>query len=239
MNSTTVSDKSLSPMMRQYLGFKKDHPDKLVFYRMGDFYELFLGDAERAARLLDITLTARGQMNGAPIPMAGVPYHAVEQYLARLMKLNETVVIVEQIGDPATSKGPVERKVTRIITPGTVSDANLLDARRDRPLAAMCIHQQRAGIAWLNFASGDFAVTEVPLADARGVLDRIDPAEWLCPDDETALIAASCHALSPRRIATWRFDLTSAQNALMHQFQVERLDAFGVAEMPLAVRAAG
>ncbi|HEV8499973.1 MAG TPA: DNA mismatch repair protein MutS, partial [Casimicrobiaceae bacterium] len=124
-------------MMRQYLGVKAEHPDKLVFYRMGDFYELFYGDAERAARLINLTLTTRGQSAGAPIPMAGVPYHAAEQYLARLMKLGESVVIVEQIGDPATSKGPVERKVARIVTPGTLTDAGLLEARRDCVLAAL------------------------------------------------------------------------------------------------------
>src|SRR5947208_11481260 len=118
-----------TPMIQQYLRLKAEHPDKLLFYRMGDFYELFYEDAERGARLLDITLTARGQSAGAPIPMAGVPYHAVEQYLARLMKAGESVAICEQIGDPATSKGPVERKVARIVTPGTLTDANLLDAR--------------------------------------------------------------------------------------------------------------
>jgi len=126
-----------TPMMQQYLRVKAEHPDKLVFYRMGDFYELFFDDAERAARLINITLTSRGQSAGAPIPMAGVPYHAVEQYLARLMKLGESVVIVEQIGDPATSKGPVERKVARIVTPGTLTDAGLLEARRDCVLAAL------------------------------------------------------------------------------------------------------
>src|SRR5690348_17542525 len=126
-----------TPMMQQYLRLKAEHPDKLLFYRMGDFYELFYEDAERGARLLDITLTARGQSAGAAIPMAGVPYHAVEQYLARLMKVGESVAICEQIGDPATSKGPVERKVARIVTPGTLTDAGLLEARRDCVLAAL------------------------------------------------------------------------------------------------------
>src|SRR5436309_15184938 len=120
-----------TPMMRQYLSLKAEHPDKLLLYRMGDFYELFYDDAERAARLLDITLTARGQSAGSPIPMAGVPYHAVEGYLAKLMKLGESVAVCEQIGDPATSKGPVERKVLRVVTPGTLTGANLLDAKRD------------------------------------------------------------------------------------------------------------
>src|SRR5439155_6443013 len=137
----------------------------LLLYRMGDFYELFYEDAERGARLLDITLTARGQSAGAPIPMAGVPYHAVEQYLARLMKVGESVAICEQIGDPATSKGPVERKVTRIVTPGTLTDANLLDAKRDSLLVAVNAGKHRTGVAWLNLASGRLTLTEVPVAE--------------------------------------------------------------------------
>lgn len=223
-------------MMQQYLGFKAQHPDKLVFYRMGDFYEMFFEDAERAARLLDITLTARGQSMGKPIPMAGVPYHAVEQYLARLMKLGETVVIVEQIGDPATSKGPVERKIARIVTPGTITDANLLDTRRDRPLVACCCSRERAGIAWLNFASGQFVLTEVPLAEAAHVFERVEPAEWLIADD--ANIPAFC-SLSPRLVPSWYFDAISAERTLLNQFNIARLDAFGVAAYPLGVRAAG
>src|SRR3954447_23584367 len=150
-----------TPMMQQYLRVKADHPDKLVFYRMGDFYELFFDDAERAARLLDITLTSRGQSAGAPIPMAGVPYHAAEQYLARLMKVGESVVIVEQIGDPATSKGPVERKVARIVTPGTLTDAALLDDKHDNLLLALWQKQTTVGIAWLALAAGRFRACEV------------------------------------------------------------------------------
>src|SRR6266700_6847767 len=133
-----------TPMMQQYLRVKAEHPDKLVFYRLGDFYELFYGDAQRAAPLLDITLTARGQSAGSPIPMAGVPYHAVDQYLAKLIKLGESVAICEQIGDPATSKGPVERKVTRIVTPGTITDAGLLEADRPCLLAAAHVAGLRA-----------------------------------------------------------------------------------------------
>src|SRR6186997_2546324 len=139
-----------TPMMLQYLALKAEYPEMLLFYRMGDFYEMFYGDAERAARLLDITLTKRGQSAGQPIPMAGVPFHSVEQYLAKLVKAGESVAICEQIGDPATSKGPVERKVTRVVTPGTLTDAALLASRRDNLLAA--IHQEgnEAGIAWLS-----------------------------------------------------------------------------------------
>ncbi|MDR2016039.1 MAG: DNA mismatch repair protein MutS [Burkholderiales bacterium] len=225
-------------MMVQYLGFKAEHPDKLVFYRMGDFYELFFEDAERAARLLDITLTSRGQSAGQPIPMAGVPFHAVEQYLARLMRLGETVVIVEQIGNPATSKGPVERKIARIVTPGTLTDANLLDARRDRPLVACVIDGHRAGVAWLNFASGRFTLTEVASREVVSLLERIEPAEWLIADDDTPG-ARPAYALPPRLLPSWHFNLETARRILIKQLDVAGLDAFGVADMPAAVCAAG
>ncbi len=227
-----------TPVMAQYLGFKAEHPDKLVFYRMGDFYELFFEDAERAARLLDITLTSRGQSAGQPIPMAGVPFHAVEQYLARLMRLGETVVIVEQVGNPAASKGPVERKITRIVTPGTLTDANLLDARRDRPLAACVIDGHRAGIAWLNFASGRFTLTEVATREVASLLERLEPAEWLIADDDNAA-SHPAYALPPRPLPPWHFDLDTARRVLLKQLDVASLNAFGVADLPAAVRAAG
>src|SRR6185369_3766851 len=191
-------------MMQQYLRVKADHPDKLFFYRMGDFYELFFDDAERASRALDITLTARGQSAGTPIPMAGVPYHALEPYLARLMKQGESVVIVEQIGDPATSKGPVERKVSRIVTPGTLTDANLLEAKRDCLLAAFAGNGKRAGIARLNLASGAFTLTEVPLAEACAVLDRIGPAEILVPEGVDAPVIRG-RAPPVRSLPAWHF----------------------------------
>ncbi|NKB46627.1 MAG: DNA mismatch repair protein MutS, partial [Legionellales bacterium] len=145
-----------TPMMRQYLQIKQDYPDMLLLYRMGDFYELFFDDAKRGARLLDLTLTHRGQSAGEPIPMAGVPYHSVDNYLARLLKLGESVAICEQIGDPATSRGPVAREVTRIITPGTVSDEALLEERRDNLLAAIIEQQQQFGLAYLDLTSGRF-----------------------------------------------------------------------------------
>ncbi len=148
-----------TPMMQQYLALKTQHPDLLLFYRMGDFYELFYGDAERAAKLLDITLTTRGQSAGQPIRMAGVPYHAVEQYLAKLVKLGESVAICEQVGDPATSKGPVERRVTRIVTPGTLTDSALLPATRESLLAAVNVAGPVAGLAWISLASGDLRIT--------------------------------------------------------------------------------
>src|SRR5438552_11497336 len=163
-----------TPMMQQYLALKAEYPDMLLFYRMGDFYEMFHEDAKRAEKLLDITLTARGQSAGQPIPMAGVPFHSIDQYLARLVKLGESVAICEQIGDPATSKGPVERKVLRVVTPGTVTDADLLEAKRDALLVAVNRGRHRAGVAWLNLASGQFTLSEVPVAEEHAALERLD-----------------------------------------------------------------
>src|SRR5437016_8709734 len=173
---------SHTPMMQQYWRVKAEHPDKLVFYRLGDFYELFYGDAERAAPLLDITLTARGQSAGGRIPMAGVPYHAVDQYLAKLVRQGESVAICEQIGDPATSKGPVERRVTRIVTPGTITDAGLLDAKRDSLLAAVHVVGARTGVATLNLAAGKFSLRDLALCELRAFLDRLDVSELLYTD---------------------------------------------------------
>src|SRR6185503_2287664 len=150
-----------TPMMQQYLALKGQYPDMLLFYRMGDFYELFYGDAERAAKLLDITLTTRGQSAGQPIRMAGVPYHAVEGYLAKLVRHGESVAICEQVGEVGATKGPVERRVTRIVTPGTVTDAALLAASRESLLAAVHVCGSRAGLAWISLASGDLRVMEV------------------------------------------------------------------------------
>ena len=227
-----------TPMMQQYLRVKGDHPDKLVFYRMGDFYELFFADAERAARLLDITLTARGQSAGAAIPMAGVPYHAVETYLGKLVRLGESVAIVEQIGDPATSKGPVERRVMRIVTPGTLTDANLLDARRDCLLAAFLAHGKRAGVAWLNLASGRLALAEAPLAEALATLERIEAAELLLP--EGAEPPALRGRQPPHRpLPDWHFDRAAAARTLARELGTLDLAAFGADEVPLALAAAG
>jgi DNA mismatch repair protein MutS len=209
-----------------------------VFYRMGDFYELFYADAEHASRLLDITLTSRGQSAGQPIPMAGVPYHSLEPHLAKLMKHGESVVVVEQFGDPATAKGPVERRIARIVTPGTLTDANLLDAKRDCLLAALVPLGKRAGIAWLNLASGAFTLTEVPLSEAAGVLERIGPAELLSPDE--APVPALRGGMPPvRSLAAWKFDAAAATKALAKQLGTFDLAAYGVDETPLAVGAAG
>src|SRR5688572_19081463 len=162
-----------TPMMQQYLALKAEHPDMLLFYRMGDFYEMFYADAERAAKLLDITLTTRGQSAGAPVRMAGVPFHAVEQYLAKLVKLGESVAICEQVGDPATSKGPVERKVTRIVTPGTLTDSALLAATRESLIAALHVEGETAGLAWLALSSGELRIAQFARKRAAAELERL------------------------------------------------------------------
>jgi DNA mismatch repair protein MutS len=224
-------------MMQQYLRAKAEHPDKLLFYRMGDFYELFYDDAQRAARLLDITLTARGQSAGAPIPMAGVPYHAIDGYLAKLMKLGESVAICEQIGDPATSKGPVERKVLRVVTPGTVTDAGLLDARRDSLLVAVNPGRHRSGIAWINLASGQFTLTEVPAAETAAALERLDVAELLVPDGMSSPMRSD--GAPTRALPAWQFDAVAATRVLAKHFGTRDLAAFGVEDRDLAIGAAG
>ncbi|MEY4591174.1 MAG: hypothetical protein RIR18_69, partial [Pseudomonadota bacterium] len=231
-----------TPMMRQYLGIKQQHPGTLLFYRMGDFYELFFEDAEKAARLLDISLTTRGQSAGQPIKMAGIPFHALEPYLAKLVKQGESVVICEQIGDPATSKGPVERAVSRIVTPGTLTDASLLDEKRDSLLLALCIVRQTAGLAWLNLASGQFTLSEVTLADLGSTLERIQPAEILIPDtlldDNAQLLPSNLHATLTRQ-ADWLFEPDSARRLLCEHFQVQTLASFGADGLRPAVGAAG
>ncbi|ODU29124.1 MAG: DNA mismatch repair protein MutS [Thiobacillus sp. SCN 62-729] len=230
----TIDLSKHTPMMQQYLGIKAQHPDMLLFYRMGDFYELFFEDAEKAARLLNITLTTRGASAGAPIKMAGVPYHSVEQYLARLLKLGESVVIAEQVGDPATSKGPVERQVTRIVTPGTLTDSGLLDEALDTLILAVAPGIESIGVAWLNLAAGRFQVTESNATALPALLARVRPAEILAPDDFE--LDAPC---AVRRLAPWQFDSSSAQSRLAQQFGSRDLSGFGVADLPLAIAAAG
>ena len=227
-----------TPMMQQYLKIKAQHPRDLVFYRMGDFYELFFDDARRAAELLDITLTARGKSGGEPIPMAGVPYHAAEGYLARLVKGGVSVAICEQIGDPATSKGPVERQVVRVVTPGTLSDEALLEERSDNLLLAVAQHRNQFGLAWLDLASGRFRVLEVDGDEAlASELQRLNPAEVLYQD------SIGLPLLSARRGAraqpAWEFEQDSARRALNLQFQTHDLQGFGCDGLGLAVGAAG
>jgi DNA mismatch repair protein MutS len=227
-----------TPMMRQYLGIKAQHADKLLFYRMGDFYELFFDDAERAARLLDITLTRRGESAGEPIKMAGVPHHAVEQYLAKLVKLGESVAICEQIGDPATSKGPVERQVTRVVTPGTLTDAALLDEKRDNLLLALCPGRGAVGLAWLSLSSGRFVVMEVPAENLAAELERLAPAEILVPEDAPANLFNGS-AVAVKRLPPWQFDREAAAIALARQLETRDLAGFGAADLTVAVSAAG
>lgn len=225
-----------TPMMQQYLGIKAQHPDMLLFYRMGDFYELFMGDAERAAKLLDITLTQRGSTNGQPIKMAGVPYHAAESYLARLVKMGESVAICEQIGDPATSKGPVERKVVRIVTPGTLTDSALLEEKRDSLLLAVHAQQGKLGLAWLNLASGQFWVCETGLDNLAAELERLQPSEILHVENSRVQIA---HHAVCKPLPEWHFSLDTARRALCQQFATMNLAGFGCAEMTVGVAAAG
>ena len=228
-----------TPVMQQYLRLKAEHPGMLLFYRMGDFYELFYEDAERAARLLDITLTKRGQSAGRPIPMAGVPYHAVEGYLARLVRKGVSVAICEQVGDPAASKGPVERRVTRIVTPGTLTDEALLEERRENLLAAVTEGRGGCGLAVLELSSGRFSVLQVPTREALlGELERLRPAETLVTED-SPLAAVLRQDLGPTRRPPWHFDPDTAARALCRQFGTRDLRGFGCADLPLAVGAAG
>lgn len=228
-----------TPMMQQYWKLKSQYPEQLMFYRMGDFYELFYEDAKRAAALLDITLTARGQSAGQAIPMAGIPFHSAEGYLARLVKLGESVVICEQIGDPATSKGPVERQVVRIITPGTVSDEALLDERRDNLVGAVLGDERLFGLAMLDITSGRFSVQELcGWEHLLAEIERLNPAELLFPDDWPAGLPLEKRRGSRRR-APWDFELDSAHKSLRQQFAVQDLKGFGCEELTLAIGAAG
>ncbi len=225
-----------TPMMRQYLALKASHPNTLLFYRMGDFYELFYEDAEKAARLLDITLTTRGQSAGVPIRMAGVPFHSLEPYLARLVKLGESAVICEQIGDPATSKGPVERAVSRIVTPGTLTDAALIDDKLDVWLVAVTTLRNTAGIARLNLASGEFILIEVAAEQIPATLERIRPAEILYPESWTPNFGID---VARTRQPDWYFDFDSAKRLLCDQFEVASLAGFGAEGLKPAIAAAG
>jgi DNA mismatch repair protein MutS len=239
MATTQQNLASHTPMMQQYLRIKADYPDILLLYRMGDFYECFFEDAYRAAKLLDITLTHRGNSAGEPIPMAGVPYHAVENYLAKLLEQGESAAICEQIGDPATSKGPVERQVTRIITPGTVSDEALLNANQDSVLMAIAVNKQRFGIATLDISSGRFYTLEVnDKAELLAEIERIKPAEILINEKLPAdTLPGNLKGITLRPI--WDFDLDNAQRLLCKQFSTKDLTAFACGDIPLGIAAAG
>ena len=228
-----------TPMMRQYLTIKAEFPNILVFYRMGDFYELFFDDAKKAADLLDISLTARGKTGGNAIPMAGVPYHAVENYLARLIQLGESVAICEQIGDPATSKGPVERKVVRIVTPGTVSDEALLTDKQDNLIVAIAQTSEGFGLSYLDMTSGRFVLTEPATTEQlQAELQRLSPAELLYPETfEDVAVISKYKGL--RRRSEWEFDLDTANKLLNEQFGTKELTGFGVSDKKIGLMAAG
>jgi DNA mismatch repair protein MutS len=235
-----------TPMMQQYLRIKAEHPSTLVFYRMGDFYELFYDDARRASKLIDITLTSRGQSAGEPIPMAGVPYHSVDTYLSRLVRKGESVAICEQIGDPAKSKGPVERQVVRVVTPGTVTDDALLEQRRETLLAAVVRRPDKEGVkfglAWLELAAGRFTVMETDGAAAlEAELERLKPAELLVPEDQSREIGELVGDAGgmPRARPPWHFELASASRLLTDQLGTLDLRGFGADDLPLAISAAG
>ena len=233
-----MSIENHTPMMRQYLGLKAQHPDMLLFYRMGDFYELFFEDAEKASRLLGITLTHRGSSNGQPIKMAGVPYHAAEGYLAKLAKLGEAVAICEQVGDPATSKGPVDRQVARILTPGTLTDTALLDESRDNQLLSIFQADGVIGLARLNLASGSFILSEIAVGLLGQEIERIAPSEILLADDfQHAAIGLT--KVAKKRLSPWQFDYDSAFNTLTKQFNTYDLNGFGCASLNPAICAAG
>jgi DNA mismatch repair protein MutS len=228
-----------TPMMQQFLRIKAEHPDTLLFYRMGDFYELFYDDAKKASQILDITLTSRGQSAGVPIAMAGIPYHAAESYLAKLLRHGESVAICEQIGDPATSKGPVERKVVRIVTPGTVTDEALLEDRKDNLLVAVCNFDDKYGIASLDVASGRFVLQQVDTEDQLlSELGRLKPAELLFSEDWALPSSLKQHGGLCRR-PPWHFEPESARLLVLKQFNALDLKGYGCDDLPTAIAAAG
>ncbi|HEU4460147.1 MAG TPA: DNA mismatch repair protein MutS [Methylibium sp.] len=235
IDATAPDVSAHTPMMGQYLRIKAAHPDTLVLYRMGDFYELFYDDARRAHRLLDITLTQRGQSAGEPVVMAGVPAHSLESYLAKLVKLGESVAIAEQVGEVGANKGPVERKVTRIVTPGTVTDSELMPERADTLLLALQVHRSGFGLAWLGLASGTLGVAECSAAELAGWVARLEPAEILVPAGAT-VPALDGRALTPR--PAWQFDAALGVRRLCEQLRVAGLAGFQAEAMALAHAAA-
>ncbi|BCK88214.1 DNA mismatch repair protein MutS [Sideroxyarcus emersonii] len=235
---STAEKSTQTPMMQQYLRLKSQHQDMLLFYRMGDFYELFHDDAVRVAKLLDITLTQRGASGGQPIKMAGVPYHAAEQYLARLVKMGESVAICEQIGDPATSKGPVERKVVRIVTPGTLTDSALLEEKRDNLLLALHQSRNEVGLAWLNLASGQLTIAEVDAKQLPAELERLQPSEILYAEGSLSPRERG-EQIASKTLPEWHFDRDAAHRALCQQFGTRDLAGFGCEEFTHGLSAAG
>ncbi|WP_020162035.1 DNA mismatch repair protein MutS [Cycloclasticus pugetii] len=239
MPKSTPTKKAITPMMQQYLRIKEDHPNTLLFYRMGDFYELFLDDAIKASNILGITLTSRGQIENKPVPMAGIPHHAADGYIAKLLKASECVAICEQIGDPATSKGPVERKVVRVITPGTLTEDSLLDSHCDSLLCAVFEQKKQYGLATLDLASGRFLLQEIDHeASLKTELARINPAEILISEDSSLSTLLATHK-GLNLMADWHFDQQTATRLLNKQFGTQDLKGFGCHAMTLALSAAG
>mgnify|MGYP001165102076 CR=1 FL=1 len=235
---TTKPAKNYTPMIQQFLKIKAEHPDQLLFYRMGDFYELFFDDAKRASQLLEVTLTSRGKANGEPIPMAGVPYHAAEGYIAKLVKQGISVAICEQIGDPNEGKGPVERRVARIVTPGTLTDEALLDNRSDSLLAGISVEDDKFGLATLDMSSGQLLITEVNNQDDLfNELERLSPSEVLIPEYSGSKLIPKTTVTTER--PSWEFDHDHAVRILNQQFGTSDLNGFGCAHMSLAISAAG
>lgn len=233
-----------TPMMQQYLGLKAEAGPLLLLYRMGDFYELFYDDAKKAARLLNLTLTTRGVSNGEPVPMAGIPYHSLESYLARLVAHGESVAICEQVGDVATSKGPVERRIVRIVTPGTLTEDALLPAKADRAVAALYLpaggkKELNCGLAWLNLANGNFSVTECPRSQLASELHRIAPAELILAEGESEPAETAELPVAFSRVPDWHFATDNARTTLLEHFGVDTLDGLDISDMAAAIRAAG
>lgn len=228
-----------TPMMQQYLRIKQDYPDMLVFYRMGDFYEMFFSDAELGSKLLGISLTQRGSSGGEPIKMAGIPYHSADQYLTKLVKQGQSVVIVEQFGDPATSKGPVERKVSRIITPGTLTDDNLLDERQNNLILA--IHQQKSktGFAWISLSAGLFMLREANSNEILDQIERLRPAEIIANEALVRELKSQRPHIAYKIIPDWHFDYSLTQRKICEHFQIKDLHGFGITDSKIAVTSAG
>ncbi|MCO6515125.1 MAG: DNA mismatch repair protein MutS, partial [Snodgrassella sp.] len=236
-----MSKPTLTPMMTQYLAIKADHQDKLLFYRMGDFYELFLDDAIEAARLLDITLTTRGQINGEPIKMAGVPYHAVEQYLAKLVKLGKSVAICEQTGEVGASKGPVERQVVRIVTPGTLTDTALLEDKEINRIVAISLLKKQLGVAWLSLQNGEFRCKIIAPEALPHELARLQAAEILLSDQTLGKLDLAGHDRQLTRLHAWQFAADTGARMIQRYFGSQDLRAFGLqsGEHDAAIGAAG
>lgn len=237
--STNASKPQHTPMMQQFLRIKAEHKNMLLFYRMGDFYEMFFDDAKKASRLLDITLTKRGHSGGEPIPMCGIPYHAADNYLARLVKAGETIALCEQIGDPATSKGPVERKVVRVVTPGTLTDDALLEERQENLLCCLFQHETHWGMATVEVSSGRFICSELSSeSQLQAEISRLDPAEIIYCEDQTLPLEnrylQCAHSQPP-----WYFDQETCSRLLNDQFHTKDLRGFGLQDYPLAISAAG